>query len=187
MQVLDLEDDVYYLVLVRAGDAGLNVSEFLRKQLNGPGGNLASRSAPQPKESTLQKVEANPRQRTKEFQELDTFLQTPAFLVHSDGIGRFVELLGFIYKRSPNKFDSVLSITGDSRKYFAKSRKEIEDSGNSVMPKEIPGSPFWVVGNTSTKMKQEMLRRVLQILGYPQDSISLAERAVMPTIFSRFD
>ena len=181
MRTLELEDDAYYLVLLRASDAGLAPSPFLRKQLNGPNGTVLGGGVSRPP------AQITPKEKSKEFQELDRFLQTPAFLVHSDGVGRFVELLGFIYKRSPNRFDSVLSITGDTRKYFAKSRKEMEDSGNSVMPKEIPGSPFWVVGNTSTKMKQELLRKVLQILGYPEDAISLVERATRPTILSQFD
>ena len=181
MRTLELEDDVYYLVLLRASDVGLAPSSFLRKQLNGPNGTgLGNGVFPSPAPTA-------PKEKSKEYQELDRFLQTPAFLVHSDGVGRFVELLAFIYKRSPNRFDSVLNITGDTRKYFAKSRKELEDSGNSVMPKQVPGSPFWVVGNTSTKMKQELLRKALQILGYPGDAISLAERATRPTIFSQID
>jgi len=178
MQALELEDDVYYLVLLRASDAGLTPSPFLRRQLNGPNSATLSGGVPRSPEPVSRKTEVGARSRSKEADELDAFLQTPAFLVHSDVIGRFVELLGFIYKKNLNKFDSVLGISGESRKYFTKSRREMEDSGRSVMPKEIPGSPFLVVGNTSTSMKQEILRKVLQILGYPQDAISIAERAI---------
>jgi hypothetical protein len=49
-------------------------------------------------------------------------------------------------------------------RYFGKSREEIERSGTSTQPRNIPGSPYWVMTNSPTHQKKQMLRDALKLL-----------------------
>lgn len=175
---LEVDEDVFFFVLGRATEGGMTASQLLRQELKVPPARTGNPEFVRSTSSQNQPNTGGSPTNSKDAAEVSAFLSSPTFLVHPDGIGRFLGLLGFVYKRDPNKFDAVLNISGDSRRYFAKSQKELEDSGNSVMPRPIPGSSFWVVGNNSNKMKQDILRRVMQTLGYPRDAISIAIGAI---------
>ena len=62
--------------------------------------------------------------------------------------------------------------------YFARSREEIEKSGNSTQPRSIPGTPFWAMTNSPTPQKREMLKDALRLLGYSQAAISSAAATI---------
>ena len=78
-------------------------------------------------------------------------------------------LLSTANKQRPDKFDRVLKIQGRNRKYLARSKEEIEASGSSTQPRQIRGSPFWVMTNSPTPQNAAMLRDVLRILDYSKE------------------
>jgi len=73
---------------------------------------------------------------------------------------------GRLHKHHPEKFDKVLLLNGRKRRYFAKTEKELEESGSSVMPKRIPDSPYWVFTNSPTELKKQVITDVMRVLGY---------------------
>ncbi len=81
-------------------------------------------------------------------------------------VGRFLYLLSVLYQCHPDQFDNVLRIRGRNRLYFATCEQELEASGNSTNPKEVPGSGYWVITNSNTSKKQAMLKRAALELGY---------------------
>jgi negative modulator of initiation of replication len=106
-------------------------------------------------------------------------LDAPAFKAQPDVVGRFLYILSCVHKRYPEQFKKVLAISGRRRKYFAVSSEELEESGNSVFPKQIPHSPFWVITNNDTPKKRRMIRDVLKLVGYSEDAVKQAVEALV--------
>lgn len=91
---------------------------------------------------------------------------------HKTAVRRFQSLLGALYHLHPEAFSQVLEIQGRNRLYFALSEEELLESGRSTSPMSVPESPYWVIGNTNTERKREILSKVLQRLGYDQSQQS---------------
>ena len=73
--------------------------------------------------------------------EISECLNDPTFQAKPTAVKKFLFILPYIYKRDRDKFKEMLKISGKKRKYFALSSKELEETGSSVSPKQIPGSP----------------------------------------------
>jgi negative modulator of initiation of replication len=86
-------------------------------------------------------------------------------------VDRFLALLSCVCRLNEKNFEHVLQISGRSRKYFALSEAELLASGNSVNPKKIPETKYWVVTNNDTPTKLEIILNVLNETGW-KDSIS---------------
>ena len=56
--------------------------------------------------------------------------------------------------------------------------EEIEQSGQSTFPRRIFDTDYWVMTNTDTSQKKDMLQRVLETLGYTARAIQRARRAL---------
>jgi negative modulator of initiation of replication len=77
-----------------------------------------------------------------------------------------LRILGFLHAQNMAEFDKVLQIRGRHRIYFGRSFEEANNSGNSVFPQQIPDSRFWVMTNSPTRQKREILMDVFRVLGY---------------------
>lgn len=110
--------------------------------------------------------------------EISDCLNDSAFMAQTDVIGKFLFILSYLYKRNPDDFKKVLALSGRRRKYFSGSSQELEASGSSVFPKQIPNAPYWVVTNNDTPKKRRMLEDVLRILGYSKAAIEEAVSAL---------
>ncbi len=162
MTTIDIDQDIYDYLIKRVKNFGETASDVLRRELG-----LNGKSKP------ATDVHDNNH-------ELSEILESSK-VKHARGVvGRFLEILSAAYEQNENKFDLVLDLQGRDRIYFAESKEAIESSGNSTQPKQIPGSPYWVMTNSPTPQKEEMLRDVLIGLGYSQD----AARAAVKTIRS---
>jgi len=148
-KTIEIEDDVYAHILQNAEKIGESASEILRRLL----------AIPAPGKKTKGKVVYDPS-------EISKILNDPDFQAKPTAVKKFLFILSYIYKRDRDKFKEVLEISGKKRKYFALSSKELEEAGSNVSPKQIPGSPFWVIANNDTTKKTEMLVSVLTRLEY---------------------
>jgi negative regulator of replication initiation len=138
---------------------GLHIDvEELRQQAPTPSGNQSPRT---PSPTSAFQPPADEREK-----KLGDFLAKPEFRAERSAVGKFLALLAFLYRENGNQFAIVQKFNGRSRKYFAHSEADLEQSGKSVNPKNIPGSLYWVVTNNSTHLKRELLRQVMKGLGY---------------------
>jgi negative modulator of initiation of replication len=108
---------------------------------------------------------------THEFSQV---MGDPRFLRQNAAVDKFLYFLSVAYSQKRGEFEKILAIQGRDRKYFAKSKEEIENSGQSTQPRNIPGSPYWVMTNSPTTQKRQMLRDALSLLGYSETAISAA-------------
>lgn len=81
-------------------------------------------------------------------------------------VGRFLFILSMLHRCHVTQFTQVLDIRGRNRLYFATTEQELLAAGNSTNPKQIPGSPYWVVTNNNTTKKKSILTAVATEMGY---------------------
>ena len=160
MKTIAIETDVYDYLLGQAAESGRSVTEVLRGEL---------------------RLEKQPDLRTvasREPSALDDLLDSAEFRYAKGVVGRFLTVLGWLYLNHKSNFDQVEQLKGRGRLYFAKSARTLEESGRSVNPKEIPGSPFWVITTTPTILKQEMLASVMKLFGYSATDIARVQSEI---------
>lgn len=162
MKSVDIDDDLYDFVLKSAQVIGEDASSILRRLLKLP---------PNKREIAQRSPDIDPPRISREVEEL---LRSSHVQFSRGVVGRFLEILSWLQKRHPVEFREVLGISGRKRKYFASSESELAESGNSVAPKQIGNSTYWVITNNSTATKRDILAGVLQILNYsPPDRMAI--------------
>ena len=175
MKTIEIEDDVYeYLRKQQSTFSGEPASDVLRRLLQ-----LTPATAPdsgtQIQGQSLASIDwkrfglqetVDEIMRDVRKKAVWEFLKEPQFKSERTVVGRFLSLLAFLHRENRQKFSAVESINGRSRKYFAKSESDLEQSGNSVHPKSIPGSGYWVVTNNSSESKRGLIFEVMKLLGY---------------------
>ena len=103
--------------------------------------------------------------------ELTPTLNDPVFLELRASVDKMLYVLSAAHALKPGLFEKILLIQGRGRRYFAKSSAEIERSGNSTQPRNIPKTGYWVMTNSPTQQKQELLGRVLRKLGFSENAV----------------
>jgi negative modulator of initiation of replication len=170
MQTIDLDNDIYDFLLKHTSHFGETPSDVLRRLLSFPAhGKDAGRST---------NGSAKPVGSTNGKNSIEKFLNSPAFLVNGNAISRFLSLLSWLHDESHEKFEEVLRLNGRKRRYFAHSAEELEASGNSVMPKRIPNTRYWVVSNMPNQLKKQVLADAMRMLGYDSSFIQAAVQAI---------
>ena len=176
MHTIEVEDEIYQHLLQSAVRIGESASEILRRLLRIPThGSSGSRSGTTPAggSNTNGGTPAVPV-------EVSDFLSDPRFLMERDVVGRFLLILSSLYRRSTKEFEKVLTLAGRRRKYVGRSSEELEQHGNSVFPKQIPGSPYWVVTNNDTQKKCEIVRDAMKLLTYSDAAVDATMKALGP-------
>jgi len=110
---------------------------------------------------------------------LTEFVRSERFTRHHQAVDKFLAMLGWLHHMHPKQFAEVSSaFRRGSRRYFAKSEREILQSGDGVTAKAIPQSPFWVLTTLDNKSKRIVLEDVLRALGYSRGDINSALAAL---------
>lgn len=149
MKTLEVDDDVYSYIASNTRQIGETASSIL-KRLLGVGDSNPSAEA--------SKVEEH---------EFKAFLDAGKLMYGSD-TDKFLRVLAEAHRQKPNEFAIALEIRGRDRIYFARTSREISDSGNSTHPKQIPSTRYWVMTNSKTHQKKTMLRQVLAGMRFSQ-------------------
>jgi negative regulator of replication initiation len=103
------------------------------------------------------------------------FIQSQAFTTLHQAVDRYLALLGWLYAQQQASFsDAALRFHRGRRMYFAKSEKEILESGDGISAKPIPQSPFWALVTLDNKSKRIVIEEMFRTLGYSKDDIQIA-------------
>jgi negative modulator of initiation of replication len=106
---------------------------------------------------------------------LAEFVRSERFRRHHQAVDKFLAILGWLHHTHPKQFAEVAgAFRRGSRRYFAKSEREILQSGEGVTAKPIPQSPLWVLTTLDNKSKRIVLEDVFRALGYSRSDINLA-------------
>jgi negative modulator of initiation of replication len=172
MKTIDIDDDLYDYLLKNTERLGETATEIIRRLVGNPAATKRSVSSQQ--RTTPVSSNGVP----SDERDIGQFLESPGFRSQRQVVDRFLSLLVWVHGREGNRFSAVLSIAGRSRKYFALSEKELNDSGTHINPKQIPGTSFWVVTNNDTPKKQDIIRDVMQAFGYSAEALQRAVHAL---------
>lgn len=160
MKTIEVEDDVYQYIAAQTKEIGEPATSILRRLLGVPS---IDRSG-QPAKATV----------TTQPHELALLLAQPMFSSSTTAVARMLRIFREVHAQKRQIFEKVLDIQGRNRAYFAKSEQEILKSGKSTQPREIEGTGYWVMTNSPTQQKQQMVREVLELLEYSQAAVKAA-------------
>ena len=169
MKTIEIEDDIYAYLVSRTMEIGETASDILRRELKLT--RRASVAPPQPAS-----ISADAPQVT-DAHGFATFLTQPGFRF-GNATDRFLAILSEAHRRKPDQFEKVLTIRGRDRIYFARSKEEIVKSGRSTQPLQIPKTTYWAMTNSPTRQKQDLVRQVLDVLGFSVEEQVAAARAI---------
>jgi negative modulator of initiation of replication len=161
MHTIDIDDQVMIELSRRAIGFHVTPNDVLRRILN----------LHVPQVSLLRTPPASPGIPAT----LPEFLKSERFRRHHQAVDKFLAILGWLHHTRPKQFAEVaLAFRRGSRRYFAKSEREILHSGDGVTAKPIPQSPFWVLTTLDNKSKRIVLEDLMRALGHSASDISLA-------------
>lgn len=161
MKTVELDDDVYQHIAAHTKEIGESATSILRRLLNIPMGKQGGKAT----------TNGTPH-------ELAVLLADPMFSGSTTAVARMLRIFKETHSQRKQEFERVLAIQGRNRAYFAKSEKEILKSGRSTQPREIDGTGYWVMTNSPTHQKQQMVREVLTALGYSDGAVRAATAAI---------
>jgi|SRR5665213_1464251 len=101
-----------------------------------------------------------------------SFVQSPEYKVLS-GINKYLAVLGWLHKFKPNDFEKVESYRRGNRVYFGKSQRQVEESGEGIDAKLIPGSNIWTLATLDNRAKRGLLADVLQLCNFQSGEINI--------------
>lgn len=159
VKTIQIDDEVYSRLLENVSDFGETPNSVLRRLMGIQGAISTSSEA----------TNAIP---------IVNLLESLEFRLAKGAVGRFLHILSWLYRTNPETFHLVENVRGRGRIYFAKSAEILEQSGRSVNPKRIPGSPYWVITTTPTNLKEDMIAEVMTVLGCDAASIRMARAAI---------
>lgn len=181
MKTIEIDDDLYLHIARHTMEIGESASNILRRLLGISASPMSDAPNQQPaaslKAATVSASIAKPLTASNGH-ELSAALGHPEFQRMGAAVDRMLYLLAKAHDQKRSEFEKVLVIQGRERRYFAKSEKEIEDSGTSTQPRKIPGTDYWVMTNSPTPQKQDMLRDALGVLGYSPNAIRESVAAI---------
>lgn len=80
-------------------------------------------------------------------------------------LAEFLAILADVHLKYQDRFSRIANVRGRTRIYFALTAAEIEQSGSSTAPVEIPGTGWWVSSHNANALKRGILRKVFRAIG----------------------
>lgn len=163
MRTIEIDDEIYDHLVKNTREIGEGASNILRRLLEIPINPRAGASAPLPDQPT---------------HELSAALSDSKFKHHWYAVDKYLYIFAAAYKLKPAEFEKLLGMKGWNRIYFARTREEIEKSGSSTQPRQIPGTSYWALTNSQTRNKRQQLRESLTAMGFSDAAIQAAVNAL---------
>ena len=172
MKSIEVDEELYRYIASQTQHIGESASDILRRLLMMP----ESVQHPEvvmpvrPKGIVVSKDAGNVP-KTERVKEMRSLLISDEFAGQEKAIGRFMMVLSSLYRIDPKGFTDATAIKGRTRVYFAESEETLLASGKTTKPKAIPGTPFWVITNTNTDRKRQMVEQLMGKMNFGADII----------------
>ncbi|MCW8327570.1 replication initiation negative regulator SeqA [Photobacterium sp. SDRW27] len=172
MKSIEVDEELYRYIASQTQHIGESASDILRRLLMMPDEVQQQEVVMpvRPKGIVVSKDAGNVAtiDRVKEMRSL---LISDEFAVQEKAIGRFMMVLSSLYRIDPEGFTEAAAIKGRTRVYFAESEETLLASGKTTKPKAIPETPFWVITNTNTDRKRQMVEQLMGKMNFGADII----------------
>ncbi|WP_429166680.1 replication initiation negative regulator SeqA [Aeromonas rivipollensis] len=159
MKTIELDDDLYFFIASQTRHIGESASDILRRLLEQPvkaGTTVKAAPVAQP-------------QPLADAMGLEALLDSGELQKEEKSINRFMLVLSTLYRDNPESFTQATEIKGRKRVYFSQDPEALRASGSTTKPKQVPDTPFWVITNTNTSRKQNMVAQLMTSMGYDED------------------
>ncbi|HHQ4566150.1 TPA: replication initiation negative regulator SeqA [Aeromonas hydrophila] len=163
MKTIELDDDLYFYIASQTRHIGESASDILRRLLEQP----ANQAAPVSEPVTTVQPHA-----VADAMGLEALLDSGELQKEEKSINRFMQVLSTLYRDDPVGFTQATEIKGRKRVYFSRDPDALRASGSTTKPKPVPETPFWVITNTNTSRKQNMVAQLMTSMGYGDEVIA---------------
>lgn len=174
MKTIEVDDELYTYIASHTEHIGESASDILRRMLKfsaaAQSAAPVTKAAPAAAVSPAPDVVSNPvKDKVRAMREL---LLSDEYADQKRAVNRFMLVLSTLYSLDAKGFaDATESLHGRTRVYFAADAKTLLQSGNQTKPKEVPGTPYWVITNTNTGRKCGMIEHIMQSMQFPAELI----------------
>ncbi|MFQ1801855.1 replication initiation negative regulator SeqA [Aeromonas veronii] len=163
MKTIELDDDLYFYIASQTRHIGESASDILRRLLEQP----AHERVP-----VVEPVAVAQPSALATRQGLQALLDSGELQKEEKSINRFMQVLSTLYRDDPVGFTQATEIKGRKRVYFSRDPEALRASGSTTKPKPVPETPFWVITNTNTSRKQNMVAQLMASMGYGEEVIA---------------
>ena len=163
MKTIELDDDLYFYIASQTRHIGESASDILRRLLEQP----AHQGVPVAEPAAVAQPSA-----VATRQGLQALLDSGELQKEEKSINRFMQVLSTLYRDDPVGFTQATEIKGRKRVYFSRDPEALRASGSTTKPKPVPETPFWVITNTNTSRKQNMVAQLMASMGYGEEVIA---------------
>ena len=181
MKTIEVDDELYTYIASHTKHIGESASDILRRMLKfsaaAPSASPVAKAAPAvktaPAPAATPAVEAKPVNPAKDkVRAMRELLLSDEYADQKRAVNRFMLVLSTLYSLDAKGFaDATESLHGRTRVYFAEDSKTLLQSGNQTKPKQVPGTPYWVITNTNTGRKCGMIEHIMQSMQFPTELI----------------
>ncbi|MBV7413495.1 replication initiation negative regulator SeqA [Aeromonas sp. sif2433] len=159
MKTIELDDDLYFYIASQTRHIGESASDILRRLLEQP----SHIAVP-----VVEPVAASQPRVVADAVGLQALLDSGELQREEKSINRFMLVLSSLYRDNPESFTQATEIKGRKRVYFSRDPEALRASGSTTKPKQVPDTPFWVITNTNTSRKQNMVAQLMTSMGYDE-------------------
>ncbi|MBI0155409.1 MULTISPECIES: hypothetical protein [Gilliamella] len=167
MKTIEIDEELYQFIAGQTKHIGEDASSILRRLLN----------FNQPEMTKADPILA----KENHYPIFNDLLTSDTFSNEKSIISRFLLLLGALYNYNPALFSiAATSLHGSKRQYLAKDKQSLETSGKNTKPREIVGTPYWVISNTNTARKLYIIESIMSDMGISESMINQVIHAFLP-------
>ncbi|MBS9424883.1 replication initiation negative regulator SeqA [Photorhabdus caribbeanensis] len=167
MKTIEVDEDLYRYIASHTQHIGESASDILRRMLKF--------NAEQPVQSAqpIDAVEKAPVARQRDsVRVIRELLLSDDYSDKKKSVERFMLLLSTLYSLNSESFSQTTdAMHGRTRVYFAGDEQTLLASGKQTKPRHIPGTPFWVITNTNTDRKRNMVEQIMQDMKFTANFI----------------
>ncbi|QUJ66542.1 replication initiation negative regulator SeqA [Photobacterium sp. GJ3] len=176
MKTIEVDEELYRYIASQTQHIGESASDILRRllkvdQVNNHQQPVMPARPKMAQSIVVSKDAGNLPQSEDRVKAMRSLLISDEFARQEKAIGRFMLVLSTLYRIDAQAFTDATAIKGRTRIYFADSEEKLLNSGKTTKPKAIPETPFWVITNTNTDRKRQMIEQLMQKMHFTQDIV----------------
>ena len=172
MKTIEVDEELYRYIASQTQHIGESASDILRRLLGGDFRVSSPELPGQPSEKAPPLSEPDSTEPVPLTATLQQLLDGDTLTLCDSAIERFMLILTALYQADADAFTRATEIKGRKRIYFARSEAELLAAGNTTKPKPVPGTPYWVISNTNTGRKRNILAQLMESMGHDAATIA---------------
>lgn len=182
MKTIEVDNELYRYIASQTHHIGESASDILRRLLLDPPKDLRPVAtlvkAPVKPLVILVSKDATKNDLQDRTGEIQSLLVSGQFLKQEKAIGRFMLVLSTLYFVDKHAFSQAAALKGRTRLYFADNEDTLLESGKTTKPKLIPRTPYWVITNTNTGRKRQMVEQMMLKMGFNEEMAQSVTEAI---------